>query len=686
MLSQTAYTWIARTSAFFWSFAFIQLFSYILDNIYPFWSGTISLSLFAYLLIFIVWAAYSLFFYLKPHRNKIPRIIYHVIFSINAVVFFLVLSGIGEKNYLYLYPVFFSFQLIIYFFFISSIFPALLPFRISVLAGLIPGFITYPYIGNIYIDIIMPGIVYFMPLSIFKFSRTSFSTGHQRMLPLRMSIDFLRYLFLGISFYGIFDIYRERFYVTMFILAIGPVLSYFFMIADKKKHHIKYGILLLGICFISSAFLYLYIPLNYWAAISFFTLTVWEGIYFKKIVEGDLKREQILSGIALVLGILFYAISLEWLAIISGIIVFLLQLRILIYTSKGYRKSISLLFGLGLLIWAFTIFIAYSNSYKRSFLANPKIRETLPPPSLKILNLIKDKNTVMITNLIPPTLAEDFSRQYGVKVISFDVHSFLFLSQVQKMFMNYPNAIHLYTLKNLKPYGEKNGFSYVFKMAKLNHINSLYIYDALVPDQYQNGLQTFSLNDTPDTRLLPIEAWYSFAKKLSDMYATQKKDEHSLRVMHEMEKWYDQPVIYREIMHIYGIQGDTENQIKYGQKLYDSGKSTNEDKLLLLELYFLSGDIEKASRLCEELVLSDRENIVTYLEWKYKISKYNKNRFQLEAIANTLRYMDENLSAAKKTQKNNLLKKIQADLKSNPQWEEIYKKEKTRQENIVFPD
>jgi len=685
MMSKAAIGWIARISAFTWGFAFIHLFKYILDNIYPFWSATVGLSLFAYLMIFVVWLSYTLFFYFNPYRNRLPRILYHVVFSINALVFYIVLAGMGERTYLNLYPMYFTLQLFIYFFLIASKFPALLPYRISVLAGILPGLITYPYIGNIYVDIFLPAVVYLMPLGIFAANR-SFSNSRQRMLPLRQSIDFLRYLLLGLAFYGIFDVYRERFFITAFILAIGPVMSNFFVLTDKKKHHIKYGILLLAVAFILSAGLYWKFSMTYWAAVSFSILTVWEGIYFKKIVEGDLKREQLLSGIALVLIIASYAISTEWLTIISGLIVLFIEARILVYIAKGYRKAISVLFGISLLAWGLAIFASYSDSYKRDFLATRRTQEIAPPASLTVLNLVKDQSTILATNLFPESVAADFSQKYGVKIIPVETSSYGFLSTVERIHRRYPGAIQLYTLKNLKPYDGPGGETPVWKFARLHEIGGLYLYDHKAPQMYHNGDRDFALGDKPGAGYLPVETWYSLAGKLSDWYLDNNQVEYALGIMKEMAPWYDAPAVDRQIAHIYGILGDTQNQIEYRKKIYDRGAATIEDKNLLLELYFLSGDMSQADRLCEELMVVDRENELVYLEWKYKIVKAGKNRFQLETLANTLRYMPDTLPPDKVSRKNNLLQRVLEDLKSNPQWEEIYKKEKTRQENIAYPE
>ena len=686
MLSKAAYTWIARISAFVWGFAFIHLFKYILDNIYPFWSATTSLSFFAFLMIFIVWLSYTLFFNFHPYRNKLPRILYHIIFLVNAVIFYIALASIGEKTYLNLYPLLFTLQFFIFYFLIASIFPALLPFRISVLAGILPGLITYQYIGNIYIDIFLPAVIYLMPLSIFTAVKPSYAKSQQRMLPLRQTIDLLRYTFLGLAFYGIFDIYRGRFYITAFILAVGPVMSNFFLLTDKKKHHIKYGILLLGVSFILSAGLYSQIAMTYWAAISFSILTVWEGIYFKKTVEGDLKREQILSGFAFIIIILFYAISPEWIVILSGAIVFLIQLRILVYIAKGYRKTMSILFALSLFAWAIVIFSSYSSSYKRDFLAIHKIKNTNPPPTLRVLNLLKDKDTLLATNLFPESVVKKFSVQYGVQILPVEVNSPGFLSMVNDLYINHPKVVQIYTLKNLKPYEATSGQAYFFKYVTLHKIQNIYLYDYNMPSQYHNETETFTLSETPNINLMNIESWYSFAKDLSDWYLENKYDEYSLRVIKEMATWYDMPVIYRQIAHIYGILGDTQNQIEYRQKIAEKGAATIEDKNLLLELYFLSGDISKSSQLCDELMNQDTENLIVYQEWKYKIIKLQPNRYQLEALANTLRFPVDSLPPEKISRRTNLLHRIQDDLKSNPQWEEIYKKEKSRQENIVYPE
>ncbi|MDH4200377.1 MAG: hypothetical protein OEV66_08370, partial [Spirochaetia bacterium] len=103
-------------------------------------------------------------------------------------------------------------------------------------------------------------------------------------------------------------------------------------------------------------------------------------------------------------------------------------------------------------------------------------------------------------------------------------------------------------------------------------------------------------------------------------------------------------------------------------------------------LYYLSGQTEKADRICDDLINQDSEHIFTYMEWKYKIYRRGKNRYQMEALKNMVRNITGNFSEDKISRKNNLLQKIQEDLSANPQYNEIFNREKARQENITYPE
>ncbi|MDH4200211.1 MAG: hypothetical protein OEV66_07530, partial [Spirochaetia bacterium] len=563
MATLKAKIWIARISAFVWGYSFIHLFKYILDNIYPFWSQTTNISLFAYILIFVAWLSYTLFFNFRPYRNFIPRLVYHVIFLANAAIFYILIVKMGEQKYLYFFPLYFTFQFFIYFFLFTSMFPAIMRHRISILAGILPGLVTYPYIGNIYIDIFLPAVVYLMPYNFFTEMRTSHSKSQLRMLPLRQSVDLLRYIFLGLAFYGIFDIYREQFYLSAFLIALGPALSSFLQFVDKKKHHIKYGMYIFAIFFIAGAILYRNLPIAYWAASGFCFLTIWEGLYFKKTAEGDLKREQMLSGTALVLVICFYFISPEWVVIISAILIVLIQSRIAVYIAKSYRKTLSVLFGLSLFAWLGAITFSYTESFKRDFFSALTQKKEHAPVPLSVLDLGREKNVPLASNLFPEEVIKEFSAKHTSSLIYVRTWAPDFLFEILRLHKLHPDVQQIYDLKDLKPYKTKTGQKYIFEFLNLYSIQNVFLYESESPGVYFNEF-TSNVFKTSITRSdFNKEEIFEFGTSLANWYSDHGHYDFALYILKDLMQNMDKIEVLRQIAHIYGITGDTENQIEY---------------------------------------------------------------------------------------------------------------------------
>lgn len=695
-LSNKSIVWIGRVIALAWGFALIQLFRYILDNIYPFWSVKTNLSLFAYFLLFIAWLSYTLFFNFRPYRNTVPRFIYHFIFTANAVIFYFFVSKLGEETYLYYYPLAFSFQFFVYFFLFTSIFPALMRYKIFILSGFLLGLITYSYVSSIYIDIFLPAIIYILPYRVISSGEEVSIKSHGRMLPFRQSIDLLRYLFLAFSFFGIFDIYRDRFYLTAFILGSGPALSVFFQIADRKKHHVKYGIVIIALFFLGLGFLGQYITLNYWAAFSFSFLTVWESIYFKRDVGSDLKREQLLSGLALLLVTFYYFITPEWFKLINTLIIFSMVLRIAFYFIKSYRKTISLFFVAALVAWLWIVFLSVSDSLKREFFTKNSADDVNPPATLAVFGIMNPQQNILATNLFPPEALKGYAKNNKNPIIPVEVNALTFLQKAKSLSQKNPNAIQIYNLGKTKPYNTEKGEKEVFKFIQENHISNFYLYSSELPGSYYDQDKTYEFPSL-SLQVLPAAAAannssfdptavYDVGTSISNWYTQEGNYEYSLRVLNELNHAYEKPEILRQIAHIYGILGDVPKQIEFRQKIIDRGFADKTDKSTLMELYYLSNEPLKAEELCDQLLYEDGDHLLTYLEWKYKIIKMKKNKYQMIVLKNTVLGITRELSKEETLRKNILLRKIREDLSASPDYNELYLKEKNRQEHIVYPE
>jgi hypothetical protein len=685
MTAKSIFDLLPKVISFFWGFAFIHLFKYNLEKIYPHWNESLGLSFFAYTLFFIAWAAYTFSFFYKKEKFRLFSLIIHSIFFINSGIFLFIVANYGENFYLYTYPLLFNFQMGVFIFLFITTMRLIIGYRISLLGGILAGLLSYPYIGNIYIDILLPVFLYLLTTFIIPEKKKIISGNYLRMAVLRESLDFLRYFFLGLAFFGSFDNFRNHFYLSVFILAIGPLLSFFLLKADKRKHHVKYGISVLALFFLGLAVISNYIHLNFSAAAGFSFLTIWEGIYFKKTSEGYLKREIILSGIALTISLFFYIISMEWVLIISAIIVIFAQIRILNYIAKGYRKAIAVLFLISLTAWSISLYFNYNKSYKRGFFVSLRNTPNPAPPTVNIFGFFTDKTKTYYTNLFPGEFIESMPPQISQNIVFKDIKSPFLIWNISWIHRKNPNAVQIYSLDDLKSYKGSPGIEMLNEYLISNEISNVYFYSKkdqvfTYPMNFQPGLKINSSFLTPEEIL-------KFGKSLALWYIEKKEYDFAVSIYLELLQSFESTNLYRSIANLYGITGNTGGQMEYRQKVYSRPDSTKDDKINLMELYFLFGQNQNAYEICDYLISREPYDISLY-EWKYKIIRSRNNRFQLEALKNNLLYLGNfsRLSQEQIFQKDGLINKINDDLKSIPLWNEIFNTEKKRQENIVYPE
>ncbi|MES0492126.1 MAG: hypothetical protein ABUK01_19210 [Leptospirales bacterium] len=680
---------LTRAVAFLWGFFFVYLFRYTLDNLYPFLSGQFSLSFFAFSLLFIGWLSYYFFY-----KRSIPRthfsfdIILAVIIFLNLFLILFFFAYYGESGYIFYNPFFFSLQIILFYFLYFSRLPLLVFHPLLIMLGTLAGFGLLKLVSQSQIVLFIGALIAAVPAIMIE-EITEKNPGRLRMIPLRRSIDIMRFLLLALSLFGIFDQFRGRFYTLAALLYAGPALQYFITRIDQKKHHIKHGTIALAVLFLGLSLAYQEIPFTYWAAAGFSALTFWEALYFKKMYDGDYRHNIMSIGAVLAITMLLYMLTADWVILIFGVIFIGLQLRIIIYLFKNHRKILGFLFALSITSWAFGVMNKYQDSFTRNFFALTKTTTVgEKAPSIYWPLYFQKSDKTIVTNIYPREVIEkaDFSELLPRMMYATPSGVFLTLKiRTDRMFDK--DYVYFYRLNLLKAYNTQDGFSELERFSK--ELPELYFYSDKPP--YKSYMApnidrlVLTKNISEKTKL----SLYAFGMNLANWYEKNSKYNLALDVYKEMLENFDNRELFIKTAKIYGISGDIKNQINFLEKAVQnsiSGTSPDIAEIkLLMELYFYDSRYDKSLELAEHLVKFDVENRFAYLEWIFKILKQTGGRYDW---INFLRRIDRiNLPHDDKNflRQETLYLEIRETIDANPDQYEIIQREKKRQEKIEVP-
>ncbi|MDH5719457.1 MAG: hypothetical protein OEZ13_02435 [Spirochaetia bacterium] len=695
MLFEIQNIWISRAVAFCWGFLFLLLFRYSLDNIYPFFSHSFSLSFLAFLLLAAVWISFWRHF--QGDRKKRTRKILFISFAgVNTAVFLLAISILGEDGYKYRYPVCFTIQIFLHLFIFAAKLPFFIGYRISLIAGFLPGIVPFEIAKDPFFIFFIGALLSIFPDRFLKEEKPKFLKRQVKLLPFRQSVDFIRFSFLAFSFYGIFDEFRERFYGVFFIIILGSLLQIILLKIEKRRFRLKHGILFFTIFSILSAVLYGILKPHYAAAMSYVVLSFWEEIYFRKATEGYLKREQLIIGLILILICVSHFFNAEWGIITAGVLVCMGLFRVFFFSLKKLKPVFSVLLITGAFAWLGISGLKALKIYKETFWSSyvHEKKEIKPPSVLSLLYLPSGKT--LYTDIFPEEALEQFSKDpvyfkaihyKRIQAILFSTHTFAGEHK------NENNKVFIFSLSNLRPYGEKDGYHNINLFFNDKEINNVYFYDVdeenkiFFTNRIFDGQNKFTSNQPAlsESQRVFLDV---FSTILGEYYEKKSDFSAAYNIYIEMLPYFNEsPRLYRKIASVCGSLGKVAEQISYLEKYILLQKEDSiQEKRFLLELYFLTGNKQSVEELAEQLIFEDKQNEIDYLRWLFKLSIDEKNQFKWMRLYYRVKNTDVPEGSALYAEKETLLKEIEDIRKENPHIRELYNEELKRQETIQFPD
>ncbi len=670
----------SRALALIWGFSFLQLFRYALDSLYPFWADSVSLTFFGYAIAFLVWLSFWRFF---PHHfdsNTGGGWFSSIAALVNTTVFLLCLWLMGNAGFLFSFPLIFSVMLALQMFLFTSVLPRFMQHRELILTGMLPVALLSP-----------PWLLF--PLSLLPVvfparwlpEITIPAIRHKtRLQPLRLGLDFLRFLFLAMSLYGIFDVLRERFYPVASILFLGAISQQLVLRYLKRKEHIKFGLIILGPLLAILGILFVFIPFSFSAAMGYTILSVWEAVYFKRAPEGYLKREQLLAGLVLLLSLALTFISYSWATILCGALVTAVLIRILFYLLRKYRQALSLVFLMAIFSWGMSVYILHHSQVTRDFWAPDKTavneQEEVPDPVI-LFSPLPGKS--LSTNLYNSVVLDNLPFLNGKTLQSIDIPPLFLTAYLSWQSFFYSEKVILLTTERLGPYASEPGLSHLKKfVANLNNPAIKLITPLPASDTDRKSLADFELSAEQKNFYRKIVTF------LAEQYSAQQKHRQALTLYQfALTRLGNDPLLFRQMAGVCGNAGDLECQITNLERYISLAKDpVLDEKLLLLELYYLQGNFEAARQMAESLLREDRSRSMIYLVWIFKTMKNETDQYKWQQFYYRVKNFPVGDNEKEKREKGLLIENIEEAIRANPRFHEVFQQEQKRQEFIQFPE
>lgn len=672
-----------RLTALIWGFTFILLFRYSLNTLYPFWSGEIRLSLFGVLFALLLWVAFlfNLRFNLSGQRGGWS---FALIVFLNTVIFLYIIYTFSESKYQYWFPLLFSLQVVIQFFLFGTKLSFFLYYRLSLLMGILPGVLFIRELQNPWVIFSAVAVLSFLPGHLLKKTEVKLPHSSVQMLPLRQSIDFARFLLLALALHGILDQFRDRFYLSVSILVIGSLLQFIILKVHRRKEHIRYGILYLGVIFAAGAVMFYAMPLTYWTASGYAVLALWESVYFQRTVEGYIKRERMIITVIFLIAAAFYFIELPWIILTAGFIFILIQLRILLYIRKKTRQSAQLIFLASLVLWGVLIFVKYGESLTSDFFTMP--RKIRPAADFHSPHLLFRTSTEEIkTNLYPQKVIREYNRQRPQ-------------SRIRPLYSSPPGALLTtalllnhdleYLLSLPVPYHRNPGRNLLDSFQKAYRAHTADLRHLQKP---AGSSDTPNRENTETREIEPGADLFTFASIYREYAEKNENYTLALQITEYMLKIFtDRPALLKKAALLSGATGDIESQIDYllAYREQSEPEADNiETATILMELYLLTDDPEESREWAEYLLREDSQNAIKYYRFIYRTLIGNADKYDWQKFYYRFRRWQptqNNLSL--REEKSVLLRQIEEKIAANPDWYEIFNEELELQETIQFPE
>ena len=658
---------LPRLVAALFALVLVNLFRFTIDNTHIFLAQPVGLTSFAFFISFFLWGSFFYYHHLGNNETFHSKRIFLIsLLNISLFIFF---NEDPETKYSLAYPLCFLVQVILNFYLLGSRFYNFLQYRMAVAIGALPGLFYIEFFLSIWF--LFPASLLLINLPYRKF----FSLSRQkvqsttRMLPFRLRLDFCRYLFLVTALWSILDGKREDFPFIFSFLLLGSLIQFLVLRLHKKKEHIRPGLRVLAFILFLLAPSLLVFPINMVSAVAYISLTIWESVYFGKIIEGTLKREQIIAGVLLGFGIFANLIQAEHMILVTTCLLTIAQLRILVYLYKDLRHFISILMVLSISSWIAVTYVKLKESEGVAFFKPTvaTINIFLSQAQLSTLDSLLKSNAVR-TNALP----EGFqSTCYEKPLKEFYPLEFLVPLQLRLYSTLSPKVINLFFAQKTSVYANETNLS----ILKQN-FNKIKSENIIFLDNYSSGLDQ-------ENNSASLDCLY---RELSTYFQGQRNFEAAVHYYSFLLKKDPQnPELLLKAATLSGSAGRISEQISLLESYIKLNREGMKEKQLLIELYFLNQDLEKSEALTKELLFRDKENAIFYYQWLIRIAEAQPDFFSTRKLYYSLTSWRPR-SRKQEFEKNSLLQKLEQLIKLNPSFGMQFQEELNRQEFIEFPD
>ncbi|AFM14514.1 hypothetical protein [Turneriella parva] len=674
-----------RLAALFWGFAFIHTLRWLLDTFFPFYRTYFALSQFALVLFIIAFTATALY---AQTKNRVRSYLITLLIVVaTGTGFVFAFREIGNEAAYLLLPVPLSILAIVLWYELSRHLLVFQPAKIFVLAGAAAALLA-PKVAE------APWLAPAVAGCAILISRLQVARGweiqHERLLNLRQLIDFLRYLFLAQAFHATLGQNRPNLPLVLAITLAGISVPQLIRLLGTVRPHIQSGLLFLPLIFTGLAAIFNLIHYNFWGAIAYTSLAIWESLYFAKAHEVYLRREKLLAGAALGAAFIAYYIATEWLQILSGLLVILVLTGITIYVAKAWRKTITALFAVAAAAWMLSVQWKYSNSVTRDFFKPQSLRlkqPQLPDTGLlmTILGVQKSTGQAIYTNMLPDELLGDSVWQ-GQNIYTLDLNpATIVLRLGYACYVKQRPNSYIFDEQSLGIYGESQALIALQKLMQFLPTCELYLADK----SQLRAVRNLSQFMQTDPRLLQNITADDAAKLLSLARAVKRKDmmAEAQQLYEEVYRFYkDDATFLRELSSLAAARGLVDRQIETLNSIIALKQgNTAYDKKLLMELYALKRDAKRSAALAYEILADGAESPLAIFSFLQKLFSEPFNRTEMQSLFQKLaQYQPKTDFEVIKF--SGLKRAIEDQLKQNPTYDRKFHDENHRQEFISFPE
>ncbi len=675
--------------AILWGITIGVFFRFSLDQLQPFWD--IRISFLVYILIATIWLSFFWHFHSSRSRSK-KSFFYYSTVLINTGLFLFLIYWLGYTEYLLIYPFLFSLQVILHFFLLATKLPYFLFYQLPIAIGIFIGVLPIEYFQKA------------VPLFLFSSSLIIFSSkflysvkpanlkGSRRMLFLRVTLDFIRFLFIGFAFIGIFDLYRTQFYILVSIFIIGLFLHKLIQKFQYKKSHIRYGIMILPFLFIILSASYPYLAFSYWAIAGYFLLAIWKTLYLIKPFDGYLRREYALLGLIILLSLFAHFLTIEWGQILLVGLIFMSLIFIYVHVLMKYRPNISFLLFISVLIWGGIFTYKFWDIHTKDIWELTSENKGKVDP-ISVFSLAGfQKGSHFKTNLFPKNAIEliNHKQKYHKGLEHFNVTP-VFMTlyfKILSILNDEENTIFLIDLKEYKPYLKTNNRNKLFRYISELDMDHIHIF-------YTKEKKRMVFNDSQgETEFIHPASYiseeeekfiYDLGISILEYYEENEEYQNALNIGLELKKNFPHNIkIIRKLAFLHGVLAQVNKQIEYLEYLINTQKSRNiKDHHLLIDLYIWQNEFSKAEEMIQKTLLIDPENTIAYHKLSYKVLEKKGNQYDWNRLYNKIKLwkpVDEELIL----EKEKLLQNIQSNKR-----DEGYKIKEDAQERelrIILPE